>query len=114
MYVRTGSQVKWAFHFTVQPLPEVSGESGVDERVDGRVAVAQPEDDGEREVGHAALAECGDQVHCEEGEPAADEAADDDAQRLRSLGLHAEAADLTLDVALAELVGGCGGCGGAR
>jgi len=34
------------------------------------------------------------QIHAEEGQPAHDEAADDDAQSLRRLGLHAEPSGL--------------------
>ena len=71
-------------------LPEIAREGRVDEGVDGRVAVSQPEDDREEEWRHAVLAEGRDQVHGEEGEPAADEAAHDDPQRLGRLRLHTE------------------------
>ncbi len=42
------------------------------------------------------------QVHCEEGEPADDEAADDNPQRFRRLRLHPEPADLIFNVPSAE------------
>lgn len=59
--------------------PKVFGEERVDQRVDGTVAVAQPEEDGEEERVYALLAEGANEVHGEEGQPAEDEAADDDA-----------------------------------
>lgn len=92
----------------LEGVPELPGEHGVDEGVDGRVAVAQPEDDGEGERGDAFVAEGRDQVHGEEGAPAANEAANDDSQGLGGLRLHPEATDLSLDVALPELCRSCG------
>jgi len=46
--------------------PEVLAEQRVDHRVDGAVAVAQPEHDGEQSGLYARGAECPDQVHGEE------------------------------------------------
>lgn len=70
--------------------PEVLGEERVDQRIDGAVAVAQPEEHGEEERGDALLAERADEVHGEEGQPAEDEAADDDPQRFGRFGFHPE------------------------
>lgn len=90
----------------LERIAELSREHRVDEGVDGGVAVAQPEDDGEGQGGDAFLTESSDKVHGEEGEPATDEAANNDAKRLRSLGLHAETPHLRLDITLPEF-GGC-------
>ena len=83
---------------------EVLAEQSVDARVDGRVAVAQPEEDGEEDRRDALFAEGPDDVHSEERHPAAYESADDDAQRLGGFGLHLEALHLGLDVAPVEFV----------
>lgn len=85
--------------------PEVLREQRVYQRVYRAVAVAQPEEDGEHHGVYAVDAERADQVHGEEGQPAEDEAADDDAQGLGGLRLHAEALHLGLDVALAHALG---------
>lgn len=79
-----------------------SGKHCVDERVDGGVAVTQPEDDGEDEGRDAVFAERRHQVHREKGEPTQDEAADDDAKCFGSFGLHSKSPDLILDVSSAE------------
>lgn len=81
--------------------PEVLAEQRVDHRVDGAVAVAQPEHDGEQCGLYARGAERAHQVHGEERQPAHDEAPHDDAQRLGRLGLHPEPLHLGLDVPLA-------------
>ena len=96
----------------LESAAKFSREHGVDERVDGGVAVAQPEDGGEDERRNAVLAEGRDQVHGEEGKPADDEAADDDAQSFGRLRLHSESPDLVLDVPPPEglVVLGGGGC----
>lgn len=73
---------------------EVAGESGVDEGVDGRVAIAEPEDDAEYQLGYAICAKSSDQVHCEEGKPATDETPHDDAQCFSSFRFHAKSSDL--------------------
>lgn len=70
--------------------PEVLAEESVDAGVERRVAVAQPEEDGEEERGDALGAERPDHVDGEEGQPAHDEASNDDAQRLGGLCLHPE------------------------
>ena len=79
-----------------------SREHGVDERVNGGVAVPEPEDDGEDERGNALFTEGSHKVHGEEGEPAENETADDDAQSLGSLRFHSESSNLILDVPAAE------------
>ena len=86
----SGSPAKHLANDFLKSASKVSGKGGINEWIDGGVAVAEPEDDGEGERGDALLAEGRDEVHGEEGEPAADEAAHDDAQRLRRLRLHPE------------------------
>jgi len=81
--------------------PEVLAEQRVDHRVDGAVAVAQPEHDGEQSGLYARGAKSPYQVHGEERQPAHDETADDNAQRLGRLGLHPEPLHLGLDVPFA-------------
>jgi hypothetical protein len=88
--------------------PEVSREEGVDDRIDGRVAVAQPEQDGKDQVRDAVLAERPHQVDGEEGQPTEDEAADYQRQGFGRLGLHLEPLHLVLDVALAHTPVGVG------
>lgn len=80
---------------------EVFTEQRIDHRVDGAVAVAQPEHDRKQRGLYARGTERSDQVHGEERQPAYDEAADDYAQRLGRLCLHAEPLNLRLDVPLA-------------
>ena len=70
--------------------PEVVAEQRVQAGVDGRVAVAQPEEDREDQRVDALDAERAHHVHREEGQPAQDEPAHDDAQRLCRLCLHPE------------------------
>lgn len=70
--------------------PEVVAEQRVQAGVDGRVAVAQPEEDREDQRVDALDAERAHHVHREERQPAQDEAAHDDAQRLGRLRLHPE------------------------
>lgn len=67
---------------------EVLAEEGVDAGIYRGVAVAQPEQDAEDRRVDAVRAERTHQVHREEGQPAHDEAAHYDAQRLRGLRLH--------------------------
>lgn len=81
---------------------EVQAEAGVQRRVDGRVAVAEPEAEVEHGVTEAALAERPRQVQREEGQPAEDEHADQHSQRLRRLRLHTEPAGVCLE---AQLIG---------
>lgn len=60
---------------------EVPAEHAVDDGVDGRVGVAQPSEDGQHQLRYAVLvaAVTADQVGGEEGKPANDEYANDDA-----------------------------------
>ena len=76
---------------------EILAEECVDARVDGRVAVAQPEENREQDGRDALRTECAHHIHREEGHPATNESAHDDAQRLGRLGLHFEALHLSLD-----------------
>ena len=69
---------------------KVFAEQGVDARIDGRIAVAQPEEDGEEHRRDALGAEGPHHVHGEERHPAADESAHDDTQRLGRFRLHFE------------------------
>ena len=87
----------------VEGVAKVLAEQGVDARIDGRIAVAQPEEYGEEQRRDAVVTEGPYDVHGEEGQPAADETAHDDAQRFRRLGLHFEAFHLRLDVAPVQL-----------
>ena len=73
----------------LESLPEVLVEDGVDDRVQRRVAVAEPERERESPALHAAgrqwavfadRADRADAVEEEEGEPASDEAAHDEAE----------------------------------
>ena len=73
----------------LESLPEVLVEDGVDDRVERRVAVAEPEGEGEAPALHATRrqravfadrADGADAVEEEEGEPAGDEAAHDEAE----------------------------------
>lgn len=57
--------------------PEVATKEGVNTRIDGRVAVAQPEQDGEENRWDTLRAKCSDYVHGEERHPAHDESAND-------------------------------------
>ena len=65
--------------------PEVPGTESVDERIDGRVAISEPEEQGEDFLGRAVVAEGAQQVDGEEGGPAEDEAADYYSDRLGGL-----------------------------
>lgn len=69
--------------------PEVHVAPGVYDRVDGRVEVAEPRDHVDEHLGRrtARLAEREEQVDDEEWQPADDEHAHDDAQRLRGFPL---------------------------
>lgn len=68
--------------------PEVDAVEGVDERIDGAVEPSQPGQSlGQHVAGLVLGQEGGDQIVDEEGQPAGDEAAHHDAQRLRRLVL---------------------------
>lgn len=86
----------------LERVAEVLGAESVDERVDGRVAVAKPEEDREDPVGSTVSAEGSQQINGEEWTPAEDETPDDDADRLGRLLLAVEATQLRsyLDEAL--------------
>jgi len=92
---------------------EILAEEGVDAGIDGRVAVAQPEEDGKEHRRDALFAEGADDVHGEERHPAADESADDDSQRLGRFGLHLEALHLGFNIASVEFVDRLAGSGSA-
>ena len=69
-------------------VAKVARAQSVDERIGGRVAVAEPEEHVEEGAGRAARrADGAEQVDGEERRPADDEAADDHADRLRRLRL---------------------------
>lgn len=117
---KDASPIRLVVHFSAkestQDLLESSAkfsrEHGVNERVDGGVAVPEPEDDGENERGNAFFAERSHKVHGEEGKPAENETSNDDPESLGSLRLHPESSYLILDVPAAEgfvvlLLGSC-------
>lgn len=81
-------------------VAKVAREERVDHRIDGRVAVAQPEQHGEDNVRCAAGAERTQEVHGEEGQPAHDKSSDDNGQCLGGLCLHAKAFRLQLCIPL--------------
>lgn len=83
--------------------PEVLGEECIDHRVDGRVAVAQPEDDRKDSGIDTIAAECPDYIHSEEGKPAQDEESHYNGQSLCRLCLHSKPFHLRLNVPLAHL-----------
>lgn len=85
---------------------KVFGKQRVDQRVDRRVAISEPEEHGEQQGVEAVLAEGAHQVDREERQPAEDEASDDDAQGFGGFGFHAEAFHLGFDVAFAHATGG--------
>ena len=73
---------------------EIGAVEGVDEGIDGRVEPAQPRQVVHDERVHLGAGDEGrEEVADEEGQPAGDEAAHDDAERLGRLGLAAEGGD---------------------
>ena len=74
---------------------KVSAEEGVDARVDGWVAVAQPEEDREQHGRDALRTKGPHHVHREERHPAHNESTHDDTQSLGRLRLHLEALHLS-------------------
>ena len=70
----------------------------VNKRVDGRVAVSEPEEDAEDDRRRAVLAERAENIDGEERRPAKDETADNDADRLGGFLLAVETAQLVFDV----------------
>ena len=73
---------------------EVSGKGGINEWIDGGVAVAEPKDDGKCHFGDTVIAESRDEVHGEKGEPTTDKTSYDDTQGFGSFGLHSETSNL--------------------
>lgn len=70
------------------PPPSLPVGHDVDDRVEGGVEVSDPEEDGDDDVGARAIVADGDgQVPQEEGQPAEQEGAHDDAQRHERLVL---------------------------
>ena len=63
---------------------ELAVEDGVDERVQRRVAIAEPEDDGKQAVWNVEVEEQSERVDEEERKPASDERCHDDAEDQRS------------------------------
>jgi len=83
---------------TTKRETEVPGAECVDERVDGGVAVAEPEEDDEDDWRRAVAAEHAQHVDGEERCPAQDEAADDHAQSLGGLLLAVQPPQLGPDL----------------
>lgn len=80
---RALSPVRGAANHLGEGQPEFGAEHGVDDGVEGGVEVAQPQEEaGNVLVDDAALAQGHDQGHDEERQPAHDERAGDDGQRL--------------------------------
>lgn len=110
----SSSAAELALYDLLKCVLEVLVEVGVNDRVEQRVGVAQPVDYGAQQGGHvaAAFAEGQDQGHDEEGQPAEDEGAHDDAQRLHRLPLAGQGhLTLGLGVALIFLLEGGGDAG---
>lgn len=72
-------------------VPKVPRKERVDDGIYRRVAVAQPEQNREDDVGRAAVAKGAQQVHGKEGQPAHDESAHNNGQCLGRFRLHPEA-----------------------
>lgn len=87
------------------------GEQGIDERIDGRIAVAQPEENGEQQWLNAGWTECAYQVHGEKWCPAQNEAAHNDGQRLGRLRFHAKTFRLHFQYAFADAAYGFAAAG---
>lgn len=74
-----------------QSSPKVLREQRINQWIDGRVAVSQPEQHWEDDGADTVPAEGPHDVHAEEGKPAEDEPSHYDAEGLGCFGLHAEA-----------------------
>ena len=83
---------------TAKSETEILGAERVDERVDGGVAVAEPEEDDEQNGRRAVDAENSEDVDAEERRPADDEAANDDSNRLGGLLLAVQSPQLGSDL----------------
>ena len=86
----------------LERVAEVLGAQSVDERIVGRVAVAEPEEDAEQERRGAVSTERLGEIDGEERSPADHETADDDAHRFSRLLLLVETAQLGDDVQLGK------------
>lgn len=71
--------------------PKVLREQRINQWIDGRVAVSQPEQHGEDDGADTVPAEGPHDVHAEEGKPAEDEPSHYDAEGLGCFSLHTEA-----------------------
>ncbi|CAG9763518.1 unnamed protein product [Ceutorhynchus assimilis] len=92
--VRSASQSVLSVRAKDYPLEGVSkvfSEQRVNERIEGAVAVTQPEENRKGERIDGVRAKCAHQVHGEKGQPAADETAHYDAKRFGRFGFHPEA-----------------------
>ena len=90
----SGSPAKHLANDFLKSASKVSGKGGINEWIDGGVAVAEPKDDGKCHFGDTVIAESRDEVHGEKGEPTTDKASYDDTQGFGSFGLHSETSNL--------------------
>ena len=67
---------------------------GIDERINGRVAISQPKNDAKCQIRNAFVTKRRHKVHGEKWKPTADETAHDDAKSLCGLSLHSKSTDL--------------------
>jgi len=86
----------------LERVAEVARTQAVDERIRCRVAVAEPEENVEENLGRTLATERLGQVDGEERRPADDETTDDDADCLGGFLLFVETAQLRDDVQLSE------------
>ena len=84
----SGSPAKHLANDFLKSASKVSGKGGINEWIDGGVAVAEPKDDGKCHFGDTVIAESRDEVHGEKGEPTTDKTSYDDTQGFGSFGLH--------------------------
>ena len=90
----SGSPAKHLANNFLKSASKVSGKGGINEWIDGGVAVAEPKDDGKCHFGDTVIAESRDEVHGEKGEPTTDKASYDDTQGFGSFGLHSKTSNL--------------------
>ena len=90
----SGSPAKHLANDFLKSASKVSGKGGINEWIDGGVAVAEPKDDGKCHFGDTVIAESRDEVHGEKGEPTTDKTSYDDTQGFGSFGLHSETSNL--------------------
>ena len=67
---------------------------GIDERINGRVAISQPKNDAKCQIRNAFVTKRRHKVHGEKWKPTADETTHDDAKSLCGLSLHSKSTDL--------------------